>query len=81
MIISFVTTAGLLLQAAVTPARATRATDPVRVWRTDSTVAVSLRDAGYVTLLHVSADGRISVLFPLEPDLDTWGPGDRPLQM
>src|SRR5258705_3327188 len=54
---------------------------PVRVWRTDSTVTVSLHDAGYVTLLHVSADGRISVLFPLEPGLDTWVPGGMPLQM
>jgi hypothetical protein len=53
----------------------------VRVWRTDSTVAVSLRDPGYVTLLHVSADGRISVLFPLEPDLDTWVTGEAPLRM
>ena len=51
------------------------------MWRTDSTVAVSLRDPGYVTLLHVSADGRISVLFPLEPDLDTWVPGETPVQM
>ena len=81
MIPALLPTAGLLLQAAFTPARATRAPEPVRVWRTDSIVAVSLRDPGYVTLLHVSADGRIIVLFPLEPDLDTWVPGDRPLQM
>lgn len=54
---------------------------PVRVWRADSTVTVSLRDPGYVTLLHVSAEGRISVLFPLEPDLDSWVPSDLPLQM
>ena len=73
-------TAGFLLQATVTPA-ATRAPEPVRVWRTHSTVAVSLRDPGYVTLLHVSADGRISVLFPLEPDLDSWVPAELPLKM
>lgn len=64
-------TAGFLLQT----------TGPVRVWRTDSTVSVSLREPGYVTLLHVSADGRISVLFPLEPDLDTWVSRETPLQM
>jgi hypothetical protein len=81
MIPALVTTAGLLLQAAFTPARATQAPEPVRVWRTDSTVAVSLKGPGYVTLLHVSVDGRISVLFPLEPDLDTWVPGETPLQM
>src|SRR5258705_5814613 len=66
-------TAGFLLQATVP--------EPVRVWRTDSTVAVSLKGPGHVTLLHVSADGRISVLFPLEPDLDTWVTGDVPLKM
>jgi hypothetical protein len=60
---------------------AARTPTPIRVWRTDSTVAVSLKDPGYVTLLHVSAEGRISVLFPLEPSLDTWVRGDTPLQM
>jgi len=69
----------ILVQAAT--AAAAPSPEPVRVWRTDSTVAVSLRDPGYVTLLHVSADGRISVLFPLEPDLDTWVPGKTPWQM
>ncbi|HEV8399714.1 MAG TPA: hypothetical protein VGQ18_07720 [Gemmatimonadales bacterium] len=66
------------LAAARTPAPTAT---PIRVWRTDSTVAVSLKDPGYVTLLHVSADGRISVLFPLEPGLDTWVPAETPLQM
>ncbi|HMJ58228.1 MAG TPA: hypothetical protein VK467_03780 [Gemmatimonadales bacterium] len=71
-----------LLTQVATPAPArTPTAAPIRVWRTDSTVAVSLRDPGYVTLLHVSAEGRISVLFPLEPDLDTWVPGDTPLRM
>jgi len=73
-------TAGFLLQATLPPA-ATRVQEPVRVWRADSTVAVSLRDPGYVTVLHVSADGRISVLFPLEPYIDTWETGATPLQM
>jgi len=66
---------------AVTAAFLLQTTEPVRVWRTDSTVAVSLRDPGYLTLLHVSADGRISVLFPLEPDLDTWVSGETPFRM
>ena len=71
-----------LLTQVATPAPArTPTAAPIRVWRTDSTVAVSLREPGYVTLLHVSAEGRISVLFPLEPGLDTWVPGDTPLQM
>ena len=73
MILAF----AVLVQVATVAA----APEPVRVWRTDSTVAVFLRDPGYVTLLHVSADGRISVLFPLEPDLDTWIPSETPLQM
>jgi hypothetical protein len=80
MIPALLATAGLLLQATATPV-ASRAPEPVRVWRTDSTIAVSLRDPGYVTLLHVSADGRINVLFPLEPDLDTWVTGATPLKM
>jgi hypothetical protein len=71
-----------LLTQVATPATArTPTAAPIRVWRTDSTVAVSLRDPGYVTLLHVSADGRISVLFPLEPDLDTFVPTETPLRM
>ena len=66
---------------AVTAAFLLQSPEPVRVWRTDSTVAVSLRDPGYLTLLHVSAEGRISVLFPLEPDLDTWVSGETPFRM
>jgi len=73
-------TAGFLLQATVTPAAA-RVPEAVRVWRADSTFAVSLRAPGYVTVLHVSADGRISVLFPLEPYIDTWVTDDTPFTM
>lgn len=71
----------LLTQVATVATARTPTPAPIRVWRTDSTVSVSLKDPGYVTLLHVSADGRISVLFPLEPDLDTWVPTEMPLQM
>jgi hypothetical protein len=56
--------------------------EPVRVWRTDSTVQVALEGGGgYVTLLHVDPNGRISVLFPLEPDLDAWVASETPLRM
>ena len=71
----------LLTQVGTLATARTPAPAPVRVWRTDSTVSVSLKSPGYVTLLHVSAEGRISVLFPLEPDLDTWVPTETPLQM
>jgi len=74
MLPSIVVTVGLLVQAASTShlARATRAPapDPVRVWRTDSTVYVALRQPGHLLLLHVDAIGRIQVLFPAGPDDD-----------
>ncbi|HET8713502.1 MAG TPA: hypothetical protein VFM23_07450 [Gemmatimonadales bacterium] len=45
-----------------------RAAEPVRVWRTDSTAHVSLRQSGHLLVLHVDAIGRIQVLYPLTPD-------------
>ena len=45
--------------------------DPVRVWRADSTLYVKLREPGQLMLLHVDAIGRIRVLFPLAPDDST----------
>jgi hypothetical protein len=73
MIPSLAVTVGLLMQAAGNPvsARATRAPDPVRVWRADSTVYVTLHEPGHLVLLHVDAIGRIRVLFPLVPDDST----------
>ena len=75
MLPSLAVTVGLLVQAAGTshPARATRAPapDPVRVWRTDSTAYVALRQPGHLLLLHVDAIGRIQVLFPAGPDDDS----------
>src|SRR5258705_4140512 len=70
MIASLAVTAGLLLQAAGNghPARANRAPDPVRIWRADSTVYVTLRQPGNLLVLHVDAIGRIQVLFPAGPD-------------
>src|SRR2546422_769362 len=55
-------TVGLLVQAAGHPvlARAARAPDPVRVWRTDSIAYVALRDPGHLVLLNVDPLGRIT---------------------
>jgi len=74
-------TLGLLVQAAGNPlpARASRAPDPVRVWRVDSTVYVRLRERGHVVLLHVDAIGRIRVLFPLAPGDSTAISGEAPV--
>src|SRR2546426_347183 len=62
-------TVGLLVQAAGHPvlARAARAPDPVRVWRSDSIAYVTLRDPGHLVLLNVDPIGRITVLFPFGP--------------
>ena len=72
MIASLAVTVGLLLQAAGNGqlARATRAPDPVRIWRTDSTAYVTLRQPGSLLVMHVDAIGRIQVLFPAGPDDD-----------
>src|SRR5574341_627099 len=58
------------------PARATRAPDPVRVWRTDSIAYVALREPGHLLLLHVDPIGRINVLFPFGPYDGTAVSGD-----
>src|SRR5882762_2170268 len=65
--------AGLLVQAAghSLPARATRAPDPVRVWRADSTAYVTLREPGHLLLLSVDPIGRVAVLFPFGPSDST----------
>src|SRR2546427_6206472 len=69
MLSSLVVTVGLLVQAAghPVPARAARAPDPVRVWRTDSIAYVTLREPGHLVLLNVDPIGRITVLFPFGP--------------
>jgi hypothetical protein len=81
MIPSLVVMVGLLIQAGGNPvaARATRAPDPVRVRRADSTVYVTLHEPGHVVLLHVDAIGRIRVLFPLAPDDSAAMSGDAPV--
>jgi len=72
MIASLAVTVGLLLQAAGNRqlARANPVPDPVRIWRTDSTAYVTLRQPGNLLVMHVDAIGRIQVLFPTGPDDD-----------
>ena len=61
MVLTLVFAAALLVQAPHAP-------QPVRVWRADSTLYVSLRQPGDLLVLHVDAIGRIQVLFPASPD-------------
>src|SRR5256712_6840926 len=72
MLPSLAVTVGLLVQAAGNP-------HPVRVWRADSTVYVTLREPGHLMLLHVNAIGRILVLFPSAPGDSTAITGDAPV--
>ncbi len=69
MLLSFAVMAGLLVQSAGQPhaVRPARAPDPVRVWRTDSTAYIALREPGHLLLLLVDPIGRIDVLFPFGP--------------
>src|SRR5712664_683146 len=73
MIPSLAVMVGLLVQAVgnPSPARGPSAPEPVRVWRADSTVVVTLREPGHLVVLHVDAIGRIQVLFPAGPDDDS----------
>jgi len=80
MIPSLAVLVGLLQTAAhPLPARAARAPEPVRVWRTDSTLYVKLRDPGYLAVLQVDAIGRIDVLYPLIPDDNFPAASDAPI--
>lgn len=84
MFSSLVVTVGLLAQVTGSPrilARATRAPDPVTVWRADSTLYVKLRDPGHLALLHIDAIGRIQVLFPETPGDNTTIAGGTPIAM
>ncbi len=67
MLLSLAAALGLLAHVA-TP-------DPIRVWRADSTVYVSLRDPGYLAVLRVDPVGRIQVLFPFSPEAPAAVPG------
>lgn len=70
MVNSLVLIVATVLQVANTPhfAGSARVAEPVRVWRSDSTVLITLRQPGHVMLLHVDAIGRINVLYPLIPE-------------
>ncbi len=83
MIPSLALIVGLLVQAPGNPlpARVIRAADPVRVWRTDSTVYVTLREPGHLVLLNVDAIGRVGVLFPLNPGDSTSVSADEPFEI
>jgi hypothetical protein len=70
MILAFASTLGLFAQAAALVTTPAPKAAPIRVWIADSTVYVSLRDPGYLTVLHVDPVGRIRVLFPLSPDIN-----------
>lgn len=83
MVLSLVLKVGLLVQVPVLSTAGGGAhtassgtTAAVRVWLNDSSyqvgararVFVTLRDPGYLAVLHADAAGRIRVLFPLSPD-------------
>jgi hypothetical protein len=76
-------TLGLLIQATSNsqPIRAAHAPDPVRVWRTDSTAYIQLRDPGHLVVLQVDAIGRIAVLFPSAPWDSTAVSADAPVSV
>ena len=76
MLPALAVTVALLFQAPTNPPPAQTA---VRLWRTDSTLYVTLRQPGHLLLMHVDAIGRIDVLFPLVPDDGTGMPGDTTL--
>ena len=61
MVLTLAFAAALLVQTPHAP-------QPVRVWRSDSTLYVTLRQPGDLLVLHVDANGRIQVLFPASPD-------------
>jgi hypothetical protein len=75
MILALAGTLGLLVQANAPATTTAPKAAPIRVWLADSTVYVSLRDAGYLTVLQVDPVGRIRVLFPLRPDEPAAVPG------
>ena len=75
-----IATVALLAQAATLAAHpAPKVVAPIRVWRADSTLYVTLREPGHLVLLHVDAIGRIRVLFPAGPDDSTAVSADAPL--
>src|SRR2546425_2514029 len=82
--------ASLLGAAPVTPAAPTAASDdpPIKVWLNQDSyyqrgdkakVHVKLADDGYLVVLRADAEGRMRVLFPLDPTADDFVRGGQTL--
>ena len=76
----------LLNGAAAQPAAATRDDPPIRLWISNdrrflpgdrAKVQVRTEYDGYLIVLHVDPEGRLRVLFPLDPDKDNFVRGDK----
>ncbi|MGZ8398933.1 MAG: DUF4384 domain-containing protein [Gemmatimonadales bacterium] len=68
------------------PAAATRDDPPIRLWISNdrrflpgdrANVQVQIEYDGYLVVLHVDPEGRLRVLFPLDPDKDHFVRGDK----
>src|SRR2546422_10348344 len=84
--------ASLLGAAPVTPAAPTAASDdpPIKVWLNQDSyfqrgdkakVHVKLADDGYLVVLRADAEGRVRVLFPLDPTADDFVRGGNKLEV
>src|SRR3989449_4985716 len=84
--------ASLLGAARVTPAAPTAASDdpPIKVWLNQDSysqrgdkakVHVKLADDGYLAVLGADAEGRVRVLFPLDPTADDFVRGGHTLEV
>jgi len=72
--------------ASAQPAAATRDDPPIRLWIGNdrrflpgdrAKVQVRTENDGYLIVLHVDPEGRLRVLFPLDPDKDNFVRGDK----
>lgn len=72
--------------ASAQPVAATRADPPIRLWISNdrrflpgdgAKVQVRTENDGYLIVLHVDPEGRLRVLFPLDPDKDSFVRGDK----
>src|SRR5256886_3632565 len=84
--------ASLLGAAPVTPAAPTAASDdpPIKVWLNQDSyfqrgdkakVHVKLADDGYLVVLRADAEGRVRVLFPLDPSNDNFVRGHETIEV
>ena len=76
----------LFTGAPAQPAAATRDDPPIRLWISNdrrflpgdrAKVEVRTEYDGYLVVLHVDPEGRLRVLFPLDPDKDNFVRGDK----